>query len=271
MTASILFYLGLGLATGILSGTFGIGGGIIIVPFLYWGFASQGFNPDLLMVSAVATSLATIIPTSLSSGWAHHRRGYVDWVYALKLAPAILLGSLTGANLVPHIPVEMFKLLVALFQLGVAYTLLKPRTPDPVPREAPGHKLLLPAGFTIGALSSIVGIGGGTLNVPLLLFYGLTARHAVATSSVSGFPIALMSTLVYVGTGWNHPGLPAGNLGYVHIPAFLAIALGSISTAPLGAYLAHRLPIPLLKKGLGLLVGLVGLKLVVDIVLRHAG
>ncbi len=248
-----------------LSGMFGIGGGIIIVPFLYWGFGTLGFPAEQMMVIAVATSLATIIPTSLSSGWAHHRRGYVDWGYALKLAPAILPGALVGASLVPLIPVTVFKLLVALFQWGVAYTLLYPRTPQARHTETPTLKLLAPAGFTIGALSAIVGIGGGTLSVPLLLLCGLTARHAVATSSVSGFPIAVMSTLVYVVSGWDQPGLPSGNLGYVHVPAFLAIALGSISTAPLGAYIAHRLPIPMLKRALGILVGLVGLKLGMDI------
>ena len=262
----MLFYLGLGLASGLLSGLLGIGGGIIIVPLLYWQFGSLGFPPGLLMVMAVATSLATIMPTSVSSGLAHHRRGYVHWPHALRMAPGIVLGAVAGSSLVGGVSATCVKALVALFQIVVAYTLLKPATrPSSATPKTPTRRGIVLAGCLTGFLSSMVGIGGGTLSVPFLLYLGLGARQAVATSSVSGFPIALSSTLTYVITGWQHPDLPAWNLGYVHLPAALLIAGASITTAPLGAGLAHRLPTDRLKKILGVLAGMVGMKLAGDV------
>lgn len=267
-TVSFALYLCLGLVTGLLSGLFGIGGGVIIVPLLYWGFALLGFPGESLMVMAVATSLATIIPTSIASGLAHHRRGYVDRPFALKLAPAILLGAAAGANLVQVLPVTLFKLLVALFQVGVAITLLVPvatGSNQPVRRIGTGPMVV--AGWLTGCLSALVGIGGGTLSIPFMLYCGLSPRHAVATASVCGFPIALMSSGVYLLTGWNQPGLPDWNLGYIHLPAWLGIALASVTTAPLGARLAHRLPVSSLKRWLGGMVGMAGTKLLMDTLL----
>lgn len=267
MLTLFITYLGLGSLSGLLSGLFGIGGGIVLVPFLYWLFELQGFAQEQLMIMAVATSLATIVPTSLSSGHAHHRRGYVNWPLAHQLAPAIVLGSLCGASVVHVLPVVLFKLLVAFFQVSVAITLLtsKPHTQQSTRPSGNGWNHL--AGSIIGLFSSIVGIGGGTLSIPFMLYRGLTARQAVATSSVCGFPIALMSMLVYGVTGFDQPNLPEWNLGYIHLPAFLGVTLASFTTAPIGAWLAHRLPTAILKRGLGLMVGAVGMKLSLDTLL----
>ncbi len=264
MSEPFVLYLGLGLVTGVLSGLLGIGGGVVMVPCLYWGFGILGYPAELRMIMAVATSLATIVPTSMSSGLAHHRRGYVDWPFALKLAPGILLGTVAGASMVQYLPTNLFKLAVAVFQLLVAVSLIKPGSHQDRPAPASRSGVTFLAGCVTGGLSAMVGIGGGTLSVPFMLYRGLTARHAVATASVCGFPIALVSTAVYTVTGWHHPDLPAWNLGYVHLPAWLGIALTSISTAPLGAWLAHRLPTKILKRGLGLVIGAVGLKLLTE-------
>ncbi|MGI9213793.1 MAG: sulfite exporter TauE/SafE family protein [Methylococcaceae bacterium] len=257
----------LGSMSGLLSGLFGIGGGIILVPLLYWGFGLQGFAKEQLMIMAVATSLATIVPTSLSSGRTHHRLGYVSWSFARQLAPAIMLGALCGASVVHVLPVALFKLLVAGFQITVAITLLASKTHTSQSTPPSGDAWNHLAGWITGLLSSLVGIGGGTLSIPYMLYRGLTARQAVATSSVCGFPIALISSLVYGVTGWNQPNLPEWNLGYIHLPAFLGVTLASVTTASIGAWLAHRLPTATLKRGLGLMVGIVGTKLLLDTLL----
>jgi len=264
MLEILLAYLSLGALTGLLSGLLGIGGGLVIVPSLYWVFGLLDYPDRYRMIMAVATSLATIIPTSISAGLAHHRRGYVNWPFALKQAPAILLGAFAGAHLVQLLPVMFFKLLVAIFQSGVAITLIRPGLARIHPPDRPVQGLIWQAGLMTGCLSALVGIGGGTLNVPFLLYCGLTARHAVATAGVAGFPIALVSTGVYLASGWQQPELPAWNLGYVHLPAALGIALASVSTAPLGAWLAHRLPAETLKRGLGLIAGIAAIKLLLD-------
>ena len=261
MLTSLPLYLAFGCLAGVLSGLFGIGGGVVIVPFLVWQLGLQGFNPDLVMVVAVATSLATIVVTSLSAVYAHHRRGAVDWRVVGRLSPGILLGSVLGSIVAHHLPVLWFKLIFALFLLAVALRMLAGGKGDAGVHWRRTGWLLSPAGLGIGAVSAILGIGGGTLSVPLLVKCRYVMREAVAISSACGFPIAVAGTATYLVLGWNHPGLPPETWGYIHLPALAGIILTSVGFAPVGAKLAHTLPTPKLKRLFSLVLFLIGGKM----------
>jgi uncharacterized membrane protein YfcA len=261
MFEELALYLGFGSLAGVLSGLFGIGGGVVIVPFLAWFFTLRGFPEDSIMIMAVATSLATIIVTSISAVYAHHRRGAVDWQAVLRLAPGILLGSVLGSILAHHLPVHWFKLIFAVFLLYVAARLLFESRPDERGGRRPGGWLFSAAGTAIGAVSAILGIGGGTLSVPFLIKCRYAIRSAVAISSACGFPIAVAGTSTYIALGWQKMGLPPWSLGYVYLPAFAGIILTSIPFAPLGAHLAHRWPTLRLRRIFALVVVIVGGKL----------
>lgn len=261
MIASLPLYLAFGCLAGILSGLFGIGGGVVIVPFLVWQLGAQGFDPKLLMVVAVATSLATIVVTSVSAVHAHHRRRAVDWPVVGRLSPGILLGSVLGSIVAHHLPVLWFKLVFALFLLFVATRMLAVGKGDGGGHWRRTGWLLGPAGVVIGSVSAILGIGGGTLSVPLLVKCRYVMREAVAISSACGFPIAVAGTASYMVLGWRHPGLPPESLGYVYLPAFAGIILTSVAFAPLGAKLAHTLPTAKLRRFFSLVLFAIGGKL----------
>ncbi|MGZ8975797.1 sulfite exporter TauE/SafE family protein, partial [Methylomagnum sp.] len=182
MAEDLALYLGFGSLAGVLSGLFGIGGGVVIVPFLAWFFAGRGFPPESIMIMAVATSLATIAVTSVSAVHAHHRRGAVDWPTVFRLAPGILLGSVGGSVIADYLPAQWFKLIFALFLLYVAVRLLLGSSTDGQRTRTPGVALFGMAGVAIGTVSSLLGIGGGTLSVPFLLKCRYSIRHAVAIS-----------------------------------------------------------------------------------------
>lgn len=261
MLISLLLYLAFGALAGILSGLFGIGGGVVIVPFLVWQLGTQGVNPDLLMVMAVATSLATIVITSVSAVYAHHRRGGIDWPVVRQMVPGILLGSVLGSIVAHHLPVQWFKLLFALFLLFVAARMglgQSQSSTRPWPRSS---FLFGPAGLLIGTVSAILGIGGGTLSVPMLVRCQYVMKEAVAISVACGFPIAVAGTLTYGILGWNDPNLPNQSFGYVYLPAFGGIILTSVLFAPLGAKLAHSLPTAKLKRYFSLVLAAIGLKM----------
>ncbi len=261
MSEELALYLGFGGLAGLLSGLLGIGGGVVIVPFLVWHFALLGFPADSVMVMAVATSLATILVTSPAAASAHHRRKAVDWPAVRQLAPGILFGAVAGSVIANDLPVRWFKLLFAVFLLYAAGQMLLRPPPERDPGEPPGRKAFGWAGVAIGGLSAILGIGGGTLSVPFLVKHGYSIRQAVAISSACGFPIAVAGTATYVWLGWQQPALPAWSLGYVYLPALAGIMGASIPCAPLGARLAHRWPTRWLRLLLAFVVALAGGKL----------
>ncbi|MGX2042141.1 sulfite exporter TauE/SafE family protein [Methylocaldum sp. MU1018] len=254
-------YLAFGSLAGVLSGLFGIGGGVVIVPFLIWFFSERGFPSDAVMIMAVATSLATIVVTSVSAVYAHHRLGAVRWDAVFRLAPGILAGSVIGSIIADRLPAHGFKLIFALFLLYVAGRILIDAKPESGAGRAVNGWLYPSAGLGIGAVSSILGIGGGTLSVPFLVKYRFPIRNAVAVSSACGFPIAVAGSLTDIVLGWEKPALPAWSLGYVYLPAFAGIVATSIPFAPVGAKLAHRLPTRRLRRMFAAVVFAVGVKL----------
>ena len=242
-----LAYLLLGAFAGLTAGLLGVGGGLIIVPVLASLYLLQGFASDVIMHMALATSLATIIITSISSVRAHHQHHAVLWPVFWQLTPGILLGAWLGGWLAGQISSQWLKPIFACFELAVAVYMLMDK---PVTEHAklPGRVAMGTAGGMIGSLSAMLGIGGGTLSVPFLCWNSVQLRHAIATSAACGLPVAISGTLAYIFTGWQLSSLPADTLGYVHLPAFLGIILTSSLFAPLGAKLTHRLPVKTVKK-----------------------
>ena len=258
--STLLFYLTLGLFAGVMAGLLGVGGGLIIVPTLAWIFHHQQVDDAIVMHLAIGTSLATIVVTSISSVRAHHRRGAVLWPIFWRLTPGIIVGAWLGAAIADALPSAVLSKVFAVFVLTVAAQMGFGAKPAPH-RELPGTTGMLTAGGVIGAVSAIVGIGGGSLTVPFLTWCNTAIRQAVATSSACGLPIALAGALGFVVTGLNATGRPDWSLGYVYGPALVGITLTSMLSAPLGAKLAHTLPTEMLKKVFAAFLTLVGVKM----------
>lgn len=238
----------LGLATGFLAGLLGIGGGMLLVPFLTYIIGMQGVAPGLAVKMAIATSMATIMFTSLSSVRAHHRRGAVRWDIAQRLAPGIVLGGMAASlGVFALLRGSVLALVFAGFVAFSALQMLRARKPAPS-RELPGTAGQLAAGSGIGFLSGLVGAGGGFVSVPFMTWCNVPIHNAVATSAALGFPIAVVNVLGYVIAGRAETGLPPASLGYVWLPALAAVALCSVLTAPLGARVAHQLPVAQLRR-----------------------
>jgi len=252
-----LAYVALGLFTGFAAGALGIGGGLVMVPSLTIIFAAQaGFPAAEVLHLALGTSMAVILFTSLSSLLAHHRHGAVLWPVVVQITPGILLGTLLGTLWAASVPAQplaiFFTAFVSLVALQMVFN-LKPQAQ----RELPGRFGVLAVGIGIGAVSALVSIGGGSLTVPFLTWCKVRVHNAIGTSAAIGFPIAIGGSLGYLFNGWEHPGLPAGSVGFIYLPAFLWLVPSSMVMAPLGARLAHSLPVATLKRVFaGLLVAL---------------
>lgn len=238
----------LGLCTGFLAGLLGIGGGMIMVPFISAILAARGVAPGLAVKMAIATSMATIIFTSVSSVRAHHKRGAVRWDIVRRLAPGIVIGAaLASLGVFAALKGGSLALLFALFVGFSATQMLLDKKPAPT-RTLPGTAGQLGAGGVIGFLSGLVGAGGGFVSVPFMTWCNVAIHNAVATSAALGFPIALANALGYVVAGQGVPELPAGSLGYVYLPALAVIAVASVLMAPVGVKAAHALPVKSLKR-----------------------
>jgi uncharacterized protein len=239
--------LALGAAVGFAAGLLGIGGGMLLVPFMTMILTAKHFPQDQIVHMSIATSLATIMFTSVSSVRAHHARGVVLWPVVKLLAPGILIGSWIGPWIGAQMNSSTLALSFAVFVAFSATQMLFDRKPA-ASRELPKAPGMFAAGGVIGVLAGLVGAGGGFVSVPFMSWCNVKIHNAVATSAALGFPIALAGTLSNVYFGLNVPDLPAGSLGFIYVPALLVIALASVTTAPLGAKTAHSLPVKTLKK-----------------------
>lgn len=255
----ILIYPFLGAAAGIIAGLFGLGGGIIIVPVLIFAFGLLDMPSTILVHMAVGTSLATIIVTSSSSVLAHHKIKAINWTVVKHMSIGIIIGTWLGAVAADYVSGEQFKKLIGVFSLLVALQMalnLKPKAARSLPNTT-GQTL---AGTIIGSVSSLFGIGGGSLSVPYFAYCSMPIANAIATSSALGLPIAISGTLGHIYAGWDTQALPSYSLGYVYLPAWLGIILTSAIFAKLGAKLAHKLPPLLMKRLFALLLSLVAIK-----------
>lgn len=264
LLSHLLVFLVTGACAGVLAGLFGVGGGLIMVPALAFVLHTSGLDEAIYMQVAIGTSLAVVSATSLSSTLAHHRRGGVAWATLLRFAPGLALGAIAGAYIADTLSGDVLRRLVGGGALLVALRMLFSRANtsqiDQLRATAPE---LSAVGVVIGMLSSLVGIGGGSLTVPYLSARGLSVHRAVGTAAACGVPIAWAGALGFVLAGWDVTGVPAPHLGYVSLSAFAALAVASVSFAPLGAKLAHALSPVILKRAFAALLIVVGTRMLI--------
>ena len=249
----VLALCAMGLFGGFAAGLLGIGGGMILVPFMTMIFTSLQFAPQLVVHMAIATCLATILFTSMSSVRAHHLQRAVRWSIVRTLAPGILAGSLLGPWIGKQMNTTVLALFFGVFVAIAATQMLIPMRPAGQ-RALPGTAGMFAAGGVIGVLAGLVGAGGGFVSIPFMTWCNVRIHSAVATSAALGFPIALAGTLSNIYVGWNAPGLPPHSLGLVYLPALAVIASASMIMAPLGARTAHRWPVQRLRRAFALIL-----------------
>lgn len=260
----LLAYLLIGMLAGLFAGLFGIGGGIIIVPALIFVLTTFQISDVFIPHQAIATSLATIIGTSAAATAAHHKRGAVHWKIVKVLMPGILFGTWLGASAASWLSDWGLIHLFSVFLIIVAWQLFRQPTIMTQQHSFPKTNIIITVGAVIGAVSAVIGIGGGTLTVPFLVRHQINIRNAIATSSACGIPIAIAGSISFIIHGWQQPGLPPQNLGFIYWPAAVAIMITSIPMATVGTHLAHRIAVTTLKRWFSIVLVLVALKLLLQ-------
>jgi uncharacterized membrane protein YfcA len=242
-----LTYLVLGAFVGFFAGLLGVGGGGIMVPVLTSLFVAQGFPMDTVVHLALGTSMAAIVLTSASSLRAHHRHGAVRWEVVRHITPGILAGTFTATFIAARVPSEPLAIFFAGFMAYVSLQMLANIKPKPS-RALPGPLGMSAVGVGIGGVSALVAIGGGSLSVPFMTWCNVRVHNAIGTSAAIGLPIALAGTVGYLVNGWGGIGMPPLSVGFIYLPALVLVSAVSMYTAPLGAKMAHRLPVATLRK-----------------------
>ncbi|MCP4299173.1 MAG: sulfite exporter TauE/SafE family protein [Gammaproteobacteria bacterium] len=228
-----------GCVAGVLAGLFGIGGGIVIVPVLEAALGFLDVDPAIRMHVAVATSLATIIPTSISSARAHHRRESVDVKIVKRWAMFVLIGALLGAWIASQVHSRVLAMVFATLALLVAMKMVLMPESRNLTEEVPRGPLVAVIPTAIGCFSSMMGIGGGTFSVMTLTLFNEPIHRAVGTAALFGLVISLPGTVGFIIAGWDDVRIPPGSLGYVSLIGFACIAPTTVLAAPLGARIAH--------------------------------
>ena len=257
-------YLAIGVTVGFLAGLLGIGGGMVMVPMLVFVFTAKGFPAQHMMHLSLATSMATIMFTSLSSVRAHHRHGAVDWAVMRAMSPGIVAGALAATLVAGYVPTRPLAIFFTGFMFYAATQMFFEVRPKPS-RQLPGAAGLFGAGAVIGGFSSVLAAGGAFLSIPFLARCNVPLKRAIGTAAANGFPIAAAGTVGYVLNGLRVEELPAGSLGYVYLPALGLIVAASMPAAPLGAQLAHRLPVRRLRIVFALLLLALALRMLANL------
>ncbi|PPC78684.1 hypothetical protein C4K68_04050 [Pokkaliibacter plantistimulans] len=261
----IIGLLGTGVVAGVLAGLLGVGGGIVIVPVLYWLFQHLGISAPTAMSVATATSLATIVPTSISSIRSHHKRGNVDFDLLKLWSPAIILGVILGASVSTHISGHWLTLMFGIIAMLVAINMLFRSKAAPLAQSLPGTWAQRFMGGCVGLLSVMVGIGGGTLGVPLLTSFNVAAHRAVGTAAAFGLLIALPGVITMLVTGSAPADAPVGTLGLVNLPGFALIVPLTVLCAPLGVALGQKLDQAMLKKIFAVCLAFTGTRMLLQV------
>lgn len=250
-----------GIAAGFVAGLLGVGGGIIIVPVLDLVLGIFGVDPSIRMKIAVSTSLATIVFTSMSSARAHYKKGAIDFDILKTWGPMIFVGVLIGTFIAGSVDGRVLSLVFAVVALLVAANMILRAKSHALLPAFPNVVVKGGLGVVVGAISAMMGIGGGTLSVPILTAFGTDIRRAVATGAAIGFVIAIPGTIGYIIAGWNVPDLPPGSLGFVNLLAFICIIPLSMLAAPWGAKVAHSIDRKYLSYGFGLFLVATSIKM----------
>ena len=252
--SDILMLMLCGGIAGYLAGLLGIGGGMILVPFMIMVFNHQGFSQTVIVHMAIATGMATILFTTSSAIWAHHKHNSIDWKLVASLSPGMVFGGLVGGSeLFEALKTSWLSFFFALFIVYTSIQMLLNKKPT-AGRELPGPIGLFSFGTFTGVLASLVGAGGAFITVPFMLWCNVKPHVAMATSSGLGFPIAAAATIGYMYGSWGNPNLPAGSLGFVYLPAVACIVVVSVFTAPWGAKMARKLDVAQLKRVFGIVL-----------------
>jgi len=257
-------YLAIGAAVGFLAGLLGIGGGMVMVPMLVFVFTAKGFPAAHMMHLSLATSMATIVFTSLASVRAHDRHQAVDWAVARAMAPGIVAGALAATLIAGFVPTRPLAICFTGFMFYAATQMFFEVKPKPS-RQLPGAAGLFGAGAVIGAFSGLLAAGGAFLSIPFLAWCNLPLKRAIGTAAANGFPIALAGTAGYVLNGLRVEGLPEGSLGYVYLPGVALIVAASMPLAPVGARLAHVLPVKPLRIVFALMLLAIALRMLANL------
>ncbi|MFZ1181710.1 MAG: sulfite exporter TauE/SafE family protein [Herbaspirillum sp.] len=260
-------YLGLGAFTGILAGLMGVGGGMIMVPILTTLLQQQGIDAVHSLHLALGTSMATILVTSVSSLYAHHCRQGVIWPLVGQLTPGVIVGAFIGTRIAVSLPARVLTLFFTAMVVIVAIQMLTGTGASVRPkpgRELPGVAGIVLVGTGIGAVSTLVAIGGGVITVPFLSWCNVRIQNAIGTSAAVGFPIALGGTLGYVINGWHVSTLPANTFGFVYVPAWSWMVLASVFGARIGAALAYRLSARTVKRIFAVILIAIAVKLLLS-------
>jgi hypothetical protein len=256
-----IFCLILGALVGFLAGLLGIGGGLIIVPALVYLLPLLNISPELIMPMALATSLATIVITSSSAAFAHHKNANIPWPLAKLVIIFVAIGALSGAIIADLLSAKTLTLIFSVAVILLAIYMLRSIS-RPKRRRLPSHNKLRLIGFFTGTLASLMGISGGAILIPTLTYFGVQLRYAIGVATACGMVVALFGSLGYIITGWNQPHLPSWSLGYLYLPALLGLVLTSSLLAPTGVQLAKKLPVTTLKKLFALFLIVVALKMI---------
>jgi uncharacterized membrane protein YfcA len=262
----ILSLAGTGVFAGILAGMLGVGGGIVIVPVLFFLFQALGVSPESAMVIATATSLATIVPTSVSSIRAHHSKGNVDFTLLKAWAVFILIGVLAGSYAVTVVNPTFLTLLFGVIATLSAINMLIGKK-DALFKGLPGRAGQSVMATCIGLFSSMVGIGGGTLTVPTLTFCNYPAHKAVGTAAAVGLIISLPAALTLLFVGTTPADAPFATYGYVNLLGFACIVPLTVLFAPVGATIANKLDAGLLKKIFAVVLIITGLRMLAQVLI----
>ena len=246
-------YVVIGAAVGFLAGLLGVGGGMVMVPVLVFAFTAKSFPAHHLMHLSLATAMATIPFTSASSVRAHHARGGVDWQVVLGMLPGLAVGALLGALIAGAIPSKPLAVFFTVFIFYASINMFLNVRPK-ASRQLPGRVGLGLTGGLISFLASFVAAGAAFMTIPFMTWCNVPLKRAIGTAAALGFPLALASTAGYVYAGWRAPGLPAGTLGFVYLPALVPVVAASVLTAPIGARVSHWLPVQRLRLVFGLLL-----------------
>ncbi len=255
----------LGAFAGFLAGFFGIGGGAVLVPGLFYMFGALGFAPDALMHMAVGTSLAIIVPTGLASARAHHQRGHIDFQLLRRIGAGVLIGAIFGSFGAQYLDGAGLSLVFAVAIVGLALIMLANPARFFAFERATAQPFASLAGLVIGGVSSLIGIGGATLSVPYMSIGRVPIHRAIGTAAALGLVISVPASIGFMITGWGADLRPPLSLGYISVPAWVIIIAISTWFAPLGAAAGHKLPVHVLRRVFAVFMVLVAIKMTFEV------
>ncbi len=248
-------YLIVGFITGIMSGLLGIGGGVIMVPALVAIFDSHHYGGNYLMQLATGTSLSAMIITTLMTTWANQKHGTVRWSMLSLLIPGTVMGALIGVWVAKDVDTQVLQIIFAIFAVLLGFNLILGSKATTVKKPVSLHPIFtFICAMLIGILAGLLGIGGGILLIPFLLWFGFSMKESSATSAACAFMTSLAGAIMAVIAGWHIQGLPSHSVGFVYWPVALGLGIASMISAPLGVKLAHRLPVHTIKRLFGVVL-----------------